>query len=63
MRTTANCKSDRLCGLTYHQVPVMWAVQADSWAPLQLPGLFATTPLGRFMKSLLPFSRIDQRSI
>jgi len=22
------------CGLTYHQVPVMWAIQADRWSPL-----------------------------
>lgn len=23
------------CGLTYHQVEVMWAIQADRWAPVQ----------------------------
>jgi hypothetical protein len=23
------------CGLTYHQVPVMWAHQVDRWAPVR----------------------------
>ena len=24
------------CGLTYYQVEVMWAVQADRWSPLEV---------------------------
>ena len=37
------------CGLTYHQVPVLWAVQADRWSPLEVycPACLPPDLLGR----------------